>query len=186
MQEAEINRDLARLMAGNAQYIGKRSTIGDISGRLRLQTAKEGQRPFAVVLTCSDSRVIPEAIFQCGIGDLFVIRVAGNVVDDHQLGSVEYAVGHLDTGLVMVLGHTQCGAVAAAIHREAEGCIRTITDEICAAIGDETDPDLACCLNVKRSVERIENSLHTEPDGPNGVTVVGAVYDIRSGAVRLI
>ena len=186
MQEAKINRDLARLMAGNARYIGKRSTVGDISGKLRLRTAEEGQRPFAVILTCSDSRVIPEAIFQCGIGDLFVIRVAGNVVDDHQLGSVEYAVGHLDTGLVMVLGHTQCGAVAAAIHREAEGYIRTITDEICAAIGDETDPDLACCLNVKRSVERIESGLRNAPHVPNGVAVVGAVYDIRTGAVRLI
>lgn len=182
MENAENNQVLARLMAGNARYIGKRNTIGDISGRLRLHTAQKGQRPFAVILTCSDSRVIPEAIFQCGIGDLFVIRVAGNVVDDHSLGSVEYAVDHLGAGLVMVLGHTQCGAVAAAIHREGEGYIRTITDEICAAIGGETDPDLACCLNVKRSVGRIENSL----PAPNGVTVVGAVYDIRNGAVRLL
>ena len=96
--------------------------------------------------------MIPETIFSAGLGELFVIRVAGNVIDDHQLGSIEYAAGHLGSPVVVVLGHTHCGAVDAAINSDPEGYIKFITDEIKLAIGDETDDYKACCLNVKRSV----------------------------------
>ena len=104
---------LERLREGNARYLNANQAQGDVSPALRQSTFREGQRPYAIVLACSDSRVIPEAIFSAGIGDLFVIRVAGNVVDKHQLGSIEYAEDHLGCNLVVVLGHTCCGAVDA-------------------------------------------------------------------------
>ena len=109
------DQTLKRLLDGNQAYLSSRTEIGDISPAVRLETAEHGQQPLAIIITCSDSRVIPEAIFHCGIGDLFVIRVAGNVIDNHQLGSIEYAADHLGTKLIMVLGHTHCGAVDAVI-----------------------------------------------------------------------
>ena len=111
------NLRLKKLLEGNQKYLTSEKGAGDISPRIRLKTAGEGQNPYAIIITCSDSRVIPEAIFQCGIGDLFVIRLAGNVIDNHQLGSIEYAADHLGTKLIMVLGHTHCGAVDAAIQK---------------------------------------------------------------------
>ena len=104
---------IKRLREGNARYLEAKTAQGNVSPQIRRSTFEEGQHPFAIVLACSDSRVIPEAIFSAGIGDLFTIRVAGNVVDNHQLGSVEYAESHLNCKLVVVLGHTGCGAVDA-------------------------------------------------------------------------
>lgn len=103
-----------------------------------MHTSKNGQKPYAVIVSCSDSRVIPECIFSAGIGDLFVIRVAGNVIDKYQLGSIEYAAEHLCCKLVVVLGHTQCGAVGAA-KGKCGGFVGFITDEIRRAVGTETD-----------------------------------------------
>lgn len=108
-----------RLVEGNRRYLNARSCSGDISPSIRLRTFTEGQSPFATVFTCSDSRVIPEAIFDSGIGDLFVVRTAGNTLSDSALGSVEYAVRHLGCPLVLVLGHTGCGAVTSAIEEES-------------------------------------------------------------------
>lgn len=176
-----------RLAAGNLKYLNAKRSPGDISRRVRLTTATEGQSPYAVIVTCSDSRVIPEHIFSAGIGELFVIRLAGNVIDDHQLGSIEYAAGHLGCKLVVVLGHTHCGAVDAAIHHEPQGYIKYITDEIKKAIGDETDPYKASCLNVRHSVQEIEKSLcihHIEDE--TGLRVVGAMYHIEDGSVEFL
>ena len=135
--------------------------------------------PYAVVVTCSDSRVIPESIFSAGIGELFVIRVAGNVINDFQLGSVEYAAEHLGSNLIVVLGHTHCGAVGAAIAGGAEGYIKSITNEIRLAVGNEKDDYKACCLNVEHSIKKINDNLNL----PNA-KVIGAVYDIESGEVE--
>ncbi len=182
----EKREALEKLLAGNARYLEAKNEIGDISPEIRRETAENGQHPFAIVITCSDARVVPEAVFSCGIGDLFVIRVAGNVIDNHQLGSIEYAAEHLGTKLVMVLGHTHCGAVDAAIHHDPSGYIRFLTDEIREAIGEETDPLKACCLNVRRSIFRIESSLAIRKDEEEGLAVVGAVYDIETGKVDII
>lgn len=84
-----------KLAAGNLKYLNAENGSGDISRRIRMSTWAKGQSPYAIIVTCSDSRVIPENIFSAGIGELFVIRLAGNVIDDHQLGSIEYAAGHL-------------------------------------------------------------------------------------------
>ena len=174
---------LEKLKTGNAKYLSYVSGSGNISLALRTETALNGQHPYAIIISCSDSRVIPESIFSAGIGDLFVIRVAGNVMDDHQLGSVEYAASHLGVKLIVVLGHDRCGAVDAAINHDPDGYIKFITDEIRKAIGDETDEYKACCLNVQHSIKIIEDSFEIHREEEHGLKVVGAVYHLESGSV---
>lgn len=175
------------LKAGNRNYIENAAFNGDISPVIRQITFNEGQKPYAIIVSCSDSRVIPEVMFSAGIGDLFVIRVAGNVIDNHQLGSIEYAADHLGCKLVLVLGHTHCGAVDAAINHDPDGFIQYITDEIKQAIGEETDDYRACCLNVRRSIETIEHSLEIQKaEKLLGIEVHGAVYDIVTGKVEFL
>lgn len=175
---------LKKLREGNERYLGAETGSGNISPAIRKDTCENGQHPFAILVTCSDSRVIPESIFSAGIGELFVIRVAGNVIDDHQLGSIEYAVEHLGCCLVVVMGHTHCGAVDAAIHHDPSGYIKYITDEIKAAIGEETDDFRACCLNVEHSIALIENNLDIRAMEREGLKVVGAIYHIEDGRVE--
>lgn len=169
---------LEKLKAGNKIYINSKTGCGDVSPEKRLFTSENGQKPYAVIVSCSDSRVIPECIFSAGIGDLFVIRVAGNVIDNHQLGSIEYAVEHLGCKLVVVLGHTLCGAVGASLKQNG-GFVRFITDEIRRAVGGETDAVKASILNVKQSVSKIENLLNKS----DGLRVIGALYHTESGVV---
>lgn len=175
---------LRRLKIGNEKYLGCTVSDADISPAKRKDSCENGQAPYAVIVACSDSRVIPESIFSAGIGEIFVIRVAGNVMDDHQLGSIEYAAEHLGIRLVVVLGHDHCGAVDAAINHAPDGYIKFITDEIRLAIGDEQDDYKACCLNVKRSVEVIESSLEIHREEEHGLRVIGALYRLSDGRVE--
>lgn len=170
-----------RLKVGNKRYITSNTGSGNISPKIRLKTAEQGQHPYAVVITCSDSRVIPEAIFSCGIGELFVIRAAGNVMTDTQLGSVIYAVEHLKSKMVIVLGHTQCGAVASTIEGGATGYVKSLTDEVGRAIGDEKNAYIASCLNVKYGMNKTHEALQEENID---VKVAGALYDIADGHVE--
>lgn len=149
----------------------------------RIETAQNGQRPDAVVICCSDSRVIPEKIFSSSIGELFVIRVAGNVLDNHQLGSIEYAAAHLGCRLIVMLGHTGCGAVSAALSGHADGYISYITDDIMKAVGDERNMYRACILNVEYGVRRIKSEFSAHPEIAD-VKVIGAVYNITTGRVE--
>lgn len=176
---------LEKLKAGNKRYLTAATNPGDISPAIRQHTCENGQSPYAVVVTCSDSRVIPEAVFSAGIGELFTIRVAGNVMDHHQMGSVEYAADHLGTKLAVVLGHSNCGAVGAAVSSDPGGFVKYITDEIKKAIGDEKDALKASCLNVKNSVAAIEESLK-EMVEKGELTVCGAMYHIDSGEVEFL
>lgn len=180
-KKISANEALEKLKQGNEAYLNASANSGDISPAIRTDTAENGQHPYAIIITCSDSRVIPESIFSAGIGELFVIRVAGNIMGDHQLGSVEYAADHLGCPLAVVLGHTCCGAVGAAIEGGAEGFIRTITQEIKAAIGEETDGYKASCLNTRHNVERIQNSLNIP-----GLKTIGAIYHIEDGRVEFL
>lgn len=176
-----------KLKSGNIKYLTSKMGEGDISPQKRSYTHIHGQQPYAIIVGCSDSRVIPECIFSAGIGDLFVIRVAGNVIDEHQLGSIEYAAEHLGCRLIVVLGHNHCGAVDAAINSDPDGYIKFVTDEIKLAIGAETDDFKACCLNVKRSISIIEQSMeihHIEEE--TGLKVVGAIYHLEDGSVEFI
>ena len=180
------DKALTLLKAGNFEYVSTSANSGNISAAQRLHTAKEGQSPYAIVIACSDSRVVPEVIFSAGIGDLFVIRVAGNVIDDHQLGSIEYAAEHLGCKLIMVLGHDHCGAVDAAINHDPDGYIKFITDERRIGIGDETDDYAACCLNVQHSIEMIESSIGIRREEAHGLKVVGALYHLSDGSVEML
>ncbi len=172
---------IARLETGNLRWLQRQ----DEQSELRRRTAKEGQAPYAIVIACSDSRVIPEQIFDAGLGELFVIRVAGNVLDRHQLGSIEYAAGHLHCRLILMLGHTGCGAVGAALSGGGDGFIQYITDEILLAVGGEKDPRLACEKNVRRGVEILRREFREHPEIPTeDLEIRGAVYDIASGKVR--
>jgi len=166
-----------RLIARNQRFIQN----GDSD--IRINTAEHGQNPYAIVIACSDSRVIPEEIFSAGIGELFVIRVAGNVLDNHQLGSIEYAAAHLDCKTVVLLGHTGCGAVSAAVSGHHEGFITYIVEDILEAIGEERNPDNAARLNVRHGVSKIREEFAEHPEVSN-VEVLGAIYDIRSGEVE--
>lgn len=174
----DANTALNNLKTGNAKFIKAKKGTGDISPARRKDTAKNGQHPYATVITCSDSRAVPESIFSCGIGDIFTIRVAGNVVDPQQLGSIEYAAEHLGTQLVVILGHTSCGAVGAALEEvPKEGYIHYLTDDIKAAIGDEKDYAKAVELNTRAVVSEVQKEFGKK------VTVVGAIYNIETGEV---
>ena len=178
---------IKKLEEGNKKYLTENTGSGDISPAARLRTYENGQQPYAIVIACSDSRVIPESIFSAGIGELFTIRVAGNVIDSHQLGSIEYSVEHLGSNLVVVMGHTGCGAVDAAIHHEPSGFIKYITDEIQLAIGDETDPYRAACLNVEHSVRQISQAFDIDHlRHGNDPAVIGAIYHIDDGHVEFL
>lgn len=181
MENISASEAMEKLKSGNEKYLTSKTGTGDISPEKRLDTYQNGQHPYAIIVGCSDSREIPESIFSAGIGDLFVIRVAGNVIDKHQLGSIEYAAEHLGCKLVVVLGHTHCGAVGAAISDNPGGFVKSITDEIKRAVGSEKDAIKASCLNVNQSVAVIKDSVKQLVE--NGLEVVGAMYHIDSGKV---
>lgn len=175
-----------KLIEGNRKYLSAATNPGDISPNIRQKTTRDGQHPYAVILCCSDSREIPEAIFSAGIGELFVIRVAGNVVGPQLLGSIEYAIGHLGCPLIVVLGHNHCGAVDAALHHNTDGNIRSVLREIREAIGDEKDEYLSSCLNVRHSVERILKDADMQSLVEKGLQVVGAIYHLEDGRVEFL
>ena len=183
-QSISAEQAVRMLQAGNDAFVNEDAQFGDISTRIRRHSTKAGQEPYAIVITCSDSRVIPEAIFSAGIGELFVIRVAGNVIDDHQLGSIEYAAGHLGSNLVLVLGHDHCGAVDAALNHNPDGYVKYITDEIKSAIGEASDPLEATRLNVMHSMDVIEHSLQIQHEEELGLRVKGAIYHLEDGSVE--
>ena len=175
------------LLEQNTAYRETNANAGNISADKRADTASNGQHPYAVVVTCSDSRVPAEHIFNAGIGELFVIRTAGNVIGDYELGSVEYGAEHLGAKLVVVLGHTNCGAVDAALHGGAHGYIETITDEISACLPENCDPREAEKLNVENSIDRIlASEMMQELKESGAVSVAGAIYDIESGEVTFL
>lgn len=172
-----MKRLVEKLNDGNRQY------LLTTDKNLLQETASNGQHPYAIVICCSDSRVIPEQIFSASVGDLFVIRVAGNVLDNHQLGSIEYAAAHLGCRLIVMLGHTHCGAVDAALSGHTEGYVSYITEDIIEAIGNEKDPVKAAELNVLHGVKRIRDEFAEHPEIEE-IDVRGALYDIESGLVR--
>ena len=177
----DSNQALDLLKAGNARFISGALTPKDDYAELR-ETLSSGQQPFAVVLCCSDSRVSPEIIFDQKLGDLFVIRNAGNIVDEEVLGSIEYAVEHLETPLVIVMGHAACGAVTATYHGgDLPGHIIDLAKRIKPSI--ETN----CCIddNAKRHAQRMAQLIEEDEIVHHvGAKVVAAFYDLQSGEVE--
>ncbi len=175
------------LLKSNEVFLDSKTNSGDISVDKREDTAENGQTPYAVIVTCSDSRVPAEHIFNAGIGELFVIRTAGNVIGDYELGSVEYGAEHLQTKLVVVLGHTNCGAVDAALSGGAHGYIKEITDEISSCLPEDCDARTAEILNVQNSVQKImESHIMQTLVSEGSVEVRGAIYDIATGKVEFL
>lgn len=178
---------LDRLAKGNQCYLTARRNPADISREVRWKTAHHGQRPFATVLTCSDSRVPPEHIFSAGIGEIFVVRTAGNVVGAFELGSIEYATEHLHTPAVLVMGHSHCGAVAAALDGHADGYIEDIVREIQRGLQGATDEDTAIYNNIlhsKRQMMKSEIVQHLVRAGR--LVIACAKYEIATGKVNFL
>jgi carbonic anhydrase len=183
-----------RLVEGNARFVAGQAQHAhqDPDRRTSLATS---QHPFAVVLGCADSRTSPEILFDQGLGDLFVVREAGNVLDDHTLGSIEYAAEHLHSPLIVVLGHERCGAVAAArdtvaANGHAEGHIDSLVEALRPAVAATAgqDADATCKANVRNVVQALKNSepllRHMLEKGE--VEVVGAYYDLDTGLVTFL
>lgn len=169
------------LKEGNARFISGSLTPKDDYAFLR-ETLSAGQHPFAVVLCCSDSRVAPEIIFDQKLGDLFVIRNAGNIVDEEVLGSIEYAVEHLGTPLVVIMGHASCGAVTATCQGgDLPGHILDLAKRIKPSL------DTSCCIddNSKRHARRMAQLIEEDEIVHHvGAKVVAAFYDLQSGKVE--
>ena len=186
---------LAQLVAGNQRF--QRDTTGHphLYAKRRAELAG-GQAPFAVILSCSDSRVPPELIFDQGLGDLFVVRVAGNTVTPAGLESIDYAVDHLGTNLIMVLGHESCGAVKGALGEcvsKPAAKLPEIFANICPAVeqarkaGGDTLESSAIDLNVTDQVKILERSpLFKKRIADGSLKIVGARYNLKSGKVEII
>lgn len=172
---------LELLKEGNARFVSGTLSPKDNYAELREQLSA-GQHPFAVVLCCSDSRVAPEIIFDQKLGDLFVIRNAGNIVDEEVLGSIEYAVEHLESPLVVVMGHSACGAVTATYHGgDLPGHIADLAKRIRPSIVSE------CCIdgNAKRHAQQMARLIEEDPIVHHvGAKIVAAFYDLQSGKVE--
>ena len=189
-------QSLKKLIEGNQRFMRGEARFSTIY-KETLADLSKGQKPFATILGCSDSRVPPELIFDANFGELFIVRVAGNVISPEVLGSLQYAGAHLRTPLFVVLGHEGCGAVKAALTTMLEGhrhgsYIQTLIDNILPGLpngsvhSEEERFASAIEANVRWSIRQI---LET-PDGENavkaGAKLVGAVYEIASGHVRLL
>jgi carbonic anhydrase len=185
------------LKAGNARYVEGKPQHPHQDRVRRALSAGQGQHPLAVVLTCSDSRVPAEIIFDQGLGDIFVVRVAGNVAATDEVGSIEYAVDHLAAPLVVVLGHSQCGAVTAVVdNAKLPPNITKLVAPIKPAVDQarEDNPDAAKDVLLQAAItdnvwQAIDDMLRQSPTirdkiKNNQVQVVGALYDLDSGQVQ--
>ena len=194
---AGISRDEAfkKLIEGNARFTEGKQAQKDLGSTRRTELTK-GQHPFAVILSCSDSRVPPEHIFDQGLGDIFVVRVAGNIAGPIELGSVEYAVEHLGVPLVFVLGHQSCGAVKAAVEGgKPEGSIGSIVEKILPAVAaakarvKDKDKllDEAILENTKNMAKTLtqESAIIKHLVDSKKIKIAAGVYNLATGKVEL-
>jgi carbonic anhydrase len=186
----------ARLARGNARFVGGHARF--LTGLRDLRAAlAHAQRPWATILGCSDSRVPPELIFDAGLGELFVIRVAGNVATPGVMGTLHYAVEHLGTPLLVVLGHRGCGAVQAALDRQQrahwkEEGIEVLMRAMLPGLADldpALDPEARMAAAVEANVRWVLRRLREMPQARRereDATIVGAVYELTTGRVRFL
>ena len=179
---------IERLKTGNTNFINDilNNNFQDSSRR---KDAVSGQHPFAVVLTCSDSRVVPELIFDTGIGELFVIRVAGNVANTSSVASIEYAIAHLNVQLIVVLGHQSCGAVTAALAGSKNGKnLDHLLNFIQPAIvdSDSKDVDDVSHAHAKLTAEKLikDSSIISKAIDSNELKIIPAYYSLETGQVN--
>lgn len=188
---------LERLQRGNERFVTSKTIHPNMDPLRRSLTAKEGQKPFATILGCADSRVPLELVFDTGVGDLFVVRVAGNVTYFDQAGTIEYGADHLGSNVLVVLGHTKCGAVNAVLSGgEAHGNISALVANIVPPVAKvkAENPGLtgaelenkAIEANTWQSIEDLfkQSPMMRDMVKAKSVKVVGAIYDIESGKVK--
>ena len=178
---------LSKLKEGNLRFSSNDISQGKPNAAKRTETQK-GQHPFAIILACADSRTAPEIIFDSNLGDLFVVRTAGNVVDEHALGSIEYAVDHLGARLVVVLGHERCGAVTAALASDtAPSHIQSLVRDIQPAVKLAKDEPGDSLVNTTAENARLSAAMITKEadlgEKAKDVRIVSAVYNLDSGKV---
>jgi len=189
---------LARLREGNERFVNGRARFPTVQKEILAQLAK-GQRPYATILGCSDSRVPPELVFDAGFGELFIIRVAGNVVSPEVMGTLQYAAVHLGTPLFVVLGHEGCGAVQAALAAKFRGArdrsrierlLETITPGLDTIRADATLEEqmlAAVEANVRWPMHHLLATPEAQARAAEGVIkLVGAVYELTTGRVRFL
>ena len=187
---------LKKLIDGNNRFVQSAQAQKDIGNNRRTELTK-GQHPFAVILSCSDSRVPPEHIFDQGLGDIFVVRVAGNVADSIELGSVEYAAEHLGVPLILVLGHQSCGAVKATVDGgKPEGNIESIVKKIAPAVKKARETvkekdkllDAAILENTKSTAKTLtkKSSIIKHLVEEKKVKIAAGVYNMATGKVELV
>lgn len=183
-----------RLSEGNGRFSSGKGQHPRQDEDRRTELANT-QHPFAVILGCADSRTSPEVVFDQGLGDLFVVREAGNVIDDHTIGSIEYAAEHLHSPLIVVLGHERCGAVAAArdtlaAKGHAEGHIDSLVEAIRPAVESTAgqNAEATCKANVRNMVKALTSSepLLEQMVKKGELAIVGAYYDLDTGVVTFL
>lgn len=185
---------MQKLIQGNERFIKLKEKHPDNSKKRRHEMLK-GQHPFVVILSCSDSRVPPELIFDQGLGDIFEIRNAGNVLDEHVIGSIEYAVMHCGVKLIVIMGHQDCGAIAATLSGKSETkYIKSLEDSIQPAVEDckkqglDVNSDNVVKAHVMQDIEELlkQDSELVKYMKANGVKLVPAYYHIDTGVVDFL
>jgi carbonic anhydrase len=191
---ASPDEALQRLMDGNKRFTEFKQ-LHPNETRARLTEVAAGQKPFASIMGCADSRVPPEEVFDRGLGDLFVVRAAGNLADDIAIGSLEFSVAALGSSLIMVLGHSKCGAVAAAVKGDpVPGYIAEVVADIQPAVarvqGQTGDAAVENAIkeNVRIVAEQLgaKSQILAEAVQSGKIKIVGAVYDLDTGAVNMV
>lgn len=187
LENAKPGEVLRVLKAGNERFVGKKNGSRQLLDEVQ-QTAA-GQHPPAIIVSCMDSRTSVEHIFDQGFGDVFSIRIAGNVVNDDILGSLEYACQHVGTKLIMVLGHTSCGAVKGAASADAfEGHLKPLLKKIAPLAQHESDPEKVARLNVSQSLDEIleKSDALRKLHEAGTIGLVGGIYNVQDGRVEII
>ena len=185
---SNTNNFWQKLIDGNNRFVDEKLEHPHQDAKRREEIA-EKQKPFAVILSCADSRVPPEVVFDQGLGDIFVVRVAGNIISDEVLGSIEYGVEHLHVKLLVVLGHERCGAVDAALSKmEFPEHISSLVNAIRPAITGISDLDEAVTANVKYVVKQLKTSkpVLEEAFKDGHLQILGARYDLDDGSVDVL
>jgi carbonic anhydrase len=179
-----------RLKDGNERFAAGRTTAAHADAARRQQLTA-AQHPFAIVLACADSRVPPEIVFNQGLGDIFVVRVAGNVSEPFVTGSIDYAVEHLHVPLIVVLGHEKCGAVAAALGaKKPDGDLGKLLDEVHVGTHRSADRDAALAESVENNARHQAKMLNQrspvirEHVAQHKLRIVTGIYDLATGRVR--
>jgi carbonic anhydrase len=193
MPEYTAEEALVRLVAGNQRFVSGKARFPAIRKDILRNLAKDGQRPYATVLGCSDSRVPVELLFDAGFGDLFVIRVAGNVISPEVMGSMQYAGTVLRTPLFVVLGHEGCGAVQAALAAKLNGTrqgrhIEALLANILPGLEGAASATLGAAVeaNVRWSMHQVLETPEGQTGAARGVKLVGAIYELETGRVRFL